>query len=274
MPYICTMILTRKPMPAKIISSIVICLVFAIGSLKAQAKIDFKETSYDFGEIEEGKVAQHQFVFTNTGDQPLILSSVKASCGCTTPSWTKEPILPGKTGHISASYNSTNRPGGFHKSITITSNASKPTQVLYIKGTAVKSTALTPLFSAEELENSAKVEIVQSHLQLGKVQLGSSIPINLTVQNNGKSPLEIKGIYSNCRCLNLMPGKDRIIESNSSGVLELVFTPRAQGEFTYGAHILSNDLVQPKYQIYVTATIIPEQDKSSVVKEAPTKISF
>ena len=259
----------------KIIPSILVWLVMATTiDLYAQAIIEFKETNHDFGEIEEGKTAEHEFVFTNNGDQPLVLSSVKASCGCTTPSWTKEPIMPGKSGHVRASYNSKNRPGGFHKSITITSNATKATQVLYIKGTAVKPAELTPLFSAEELANAPKVEIVQSHIQLGKVQLGSSIPVNLAVKNSGKSPLEIKGIYSSCRCLSLMPGQDQVIEPNSAGELELVFTPRAQGEFTYGAHILSNDLVQPKYQIYITSTVIPEQDKSSVVKEAPTKISF
>jgi hypothetical protein len=258
----------------KILLSLTLSLFMITGSLHAQAIIDFQETSYDFGEIEEGKMAQYEFVFTNTGDQPLILSSVKASCGCTTPSWTKEPILPGKTGHVKASYNSKNRPGGFHKSITITSNANKSTQVLYIKGTAVKSPEFTPLFTEEELAEAAKAEIVQTHLQLGKVQLGSSIPFSITVRNNGKSPLEISGLYSSCRCLSLMPGQRQEIEPNSTGELELVFTPRAQGEFTYGAHILSNDLVQPKYQIYVTSTVIPEQSKPSVVKESPSKISF
>ena len=68
-------------------------------------------------------MAVHEFVFTNNGNQPLVLTAVKASCGCTTPSWTKEPVLPGQSGHIKASYNSKNRPGRFHKSITITSNA-------------------------------------------------------------------------------------------------------------------------------------------------------
>lgn len=240
----------------------------------SQAIIDFKETSYDFGEIEEGTVAEHEFIFTNNGDQPLILSSVKASCGCTTPSWTKDPVLPGKSGHIKASYNSKNRPGGFHKSITITSNASKATRVLYIKGTAVKTDQLAPLFTAEELENTAKAEISQRHLQLGKVQLGSSIPVKLIIKNQGKSTLEVKGIQSSCRCLSLMPGKNLSVAPNSQGTLELVFTPQAQGEFTYGAHVLSNDLVQPRYEIFITTTVVPQQERSSVVKEAPSKISF
>jgi hypothetical protein len=236
--------------------------------------MDFRETTHDFGQIEEGTIAEHEFVFTNTGDQPLILSSVKASCGCTTPSWTKEPILPGKTGHVKASYNSSNRPGGFNKTITITSNATRTTQVLYIKGTAVKLTGLKPLFTEEELKNSPRAEIIQSHLQLGKVQLGSSIPVKLTVNNTGNSNLEIKGIHSSCRCLSLMPGGDLVVEPGSQKKLELIFNPQTLGEFTYGAHVLSNDLVQPKYQVYFTSTGIPRQDQSSLVKEEPSKISF
>ncbi len=258
----------------KYLAIVVVTAFYSAVNANAQALIDFPETTYDFGEIEEGMVAEHEFVFTNSGDQPLIIMAVKASCGCTTPSWTKEPILPGESGHIRASYNSKNRPGGFHKSITINSNTTQPKQVLYIKGTAVKKSQLTPLFSAEELEDAPKAEIDQSHTQLGKVQLGSSIPIKLSVRNGGKSPLEIRGIHASCRCLSLMPGQIQEIAPNSTSELELVFTPRNQGEFTYGAHIFSNDLVQPKYQIYLTATVIPEQDKSSVVKEAPSKISF
>jgi hypothetical protein len=240
----------------------------------SQAKIDFLETTFDFGQIEEGVVAEHDFVFTNNGDQPLILSSVKASCGCTTPAWTKNPIQPGDQGHIKASYNSKNRPGGFHKSITVTSNASTPSKVIYIKGITAKSHQLKPLFTAEELKNAPRAEITQQHLQLGKVQIGSSLPVNLTIQNQGKSPLEIKGIYSSCRCINLMPTKNLVIEPNSKGLLELIFTPTVLGESTYGAYILSNDLIQPKYQIYLTSSVVPQQDKSSLVKEAPAKITF
>lgn len=249
-------------------------LFILAGSCYGQAEINFVETNFDFGEIEEGTIATHEFIFTNTGDQPLILSSVKASCGCTTPSWTKEPILPGKTGHIKAAYNSKNRPGGFHKSITVTSNALKPTQVVYIKGSAVKPLTQKPLFTEEELKSAPVAFIPQSHMQLSKVSLGSSIPVQLHIENQGKSQLEVRGILSNCKCLSLMPGKNLSLAPGASDILELVFTPRTTGEFTYGAYILTNDLVQPKYQVYVTATIIPKQDKSSVIKEAPSKISF
>jgi len=245
-----------------------------INSYSQQAEIVFQESTYDFGQIEEGVVAAHQFIFKNGGDRPLVISGVKASCGCTTPNWSKQPVMPGEEGYVKASYNSKNRPGGFHKSITITSNAASPSKIVYIKGVVIKEKSFEPLFTAEELENAPRAEIIKQHLQLGKVQIGSNLPIKLSVQNKGKRPLEIKGIYSSCQCVSIMPGKNLVVEPESEGLLELVYTPRSIGEFTHGAYVLSNDLIQPKYQIYLTSTAIAQQSKSSLVKEAPSKISF
>lgn len=103
------------------------------------AKIIFKEESYNFGEIPEGPQATHEFKFTNTGKEPLILSNVKASCGCTTPSWPKEPVLPGKDGTILVTYNTQGRPGNFNKTITVTSNAAESNKIIDIKGEVVKA---------------------------------------------------------------------------------------------------------------------------------------
>lgn len=101
-------------------------------------KIVFKESSFDFGEVPEGPQVTHEFKFTNTGKEPLILSNVRASCGCTTPSWPKEPILPGKESTIVVTYNTQGRPGVFTKTITITSNADNATEIITIKGEVVK----------------------------------------------------------------------------------------------------------------------------------------
>lgn len=103
------------------------------------ATIILKEENYLFGEVPEGPQVTHEFKFSNTGKEPLILSNVHASCGCTTPSWPKEPILPGKESTILVTYNTQGRPGPFTKSITITSNANESNKVIYIKGEVVKA---------------------------------------------------------------------------------------------------------------------------------------
>ena len=101
-------------------------------------KIAFSEETHDFKEVPEGPQVSHNFKFRNEGKEPLILSNVKASCGCTVPTWPKEPILPGKEGTITATYNTQGRPGPFTKTITVTSNASESNKILYIKGEALK----------------------------------------------------------------------------------------------------------------------------------------
>jgi hypothetical protein len=97
-------------------------------------KISFSETTHDYGTVEKASDGNCEFEFTNKGNEPLILSNVRASCGCTAPTWSKEPIMPGQKSTIKVHYN-TNNVGGFNKSITVTSNAvDNPRVVLKIKG--------------------------------------------------------------------------------------------------------------------------------------------
>lgn len=109
-----------------------------------QAQIAFDQTEHDFGKIKEGTLATYSFTFTNTGKAPLILSNVQPSCGCTTPEWPKEPILPGTKATIKASFNSYGRPGTFQKYITVKSNATGGDVSLIIKGT-VEPTPVEPV---------------------------------------------------------------------------------------------------------------------------------
>ncbi len=88
--------------------------------------ITFKENSIDFGDIVQGQKVEHTFVLTNTGKQPLIISNVAATCGCTVPSWPKEPVAPGKSAEIKVSFNSTGKVGKQNSVVRIYSNASEP----------------------------------------------------------------------------------------------------------------------------------------------------
>ena len=99
----------------------------------------FTEETHEFGNIPEGPEAVVDFVFTNVGKEPLIIQQCSASCGCTTPDWTKEPILPGKKGSIRVKYTTKDRVGSFNKSVYIRSNA-KSTSERYeitIKGVVI-----------------------------------------------------------------------------------------------------------------------------------------
>ena len=86
-------------------------------------QVEFSEVKYDFGTIKQGDIVDHVFKFKNIGTQPLVISNIGVSCGCTTPSWTKEPVAPGKSGTISAKFNSAGKMGMQTKVLTIESNS-------------------------------------------------------------------------------------------------------------------------------------------------------
>ena len=111
---------------------------FSLNAQDKVAKIEFKSDTIDYGTIEKGSDGKRVFEFTNTGAAPLIISKVTSSCGCTIPKWSKDPILPGKTGEIQVKYD-TNRVNPIRKTITVISNAETPTVALKIKGLVVDS---------------------------------------------------------------------------------------------------------------------------------------
>lgn len=106
---------------------------------KSAPKFEFKDISHDFGTVPEGPEVTHYFDFKNSGKEPLIIQSVTASCGCTSPDWPKQPILPGKSSQIKVVYSTDHRVGPFSKDIFIKSNAANPDDKevfeLHIKGT-------------------------------------------------------------------------------------------------------------------------------------------
>lgn len=97
----------------------------------------FVEKAHDFGTIKEaGGPVSHTFEFTNTGNEPLVIINVNASCGCTRPEYSKEPIKPGKKGKIKVTYNPAGRPGEFSKDVKIRTNGNKR-PILKITGTVI-----------------------------------------------------------------------------------------------------------------------------------------
>jgi hypothetical protein len=100
-------------------------------SKEGGAQIVFVTETLDYGTILKGADGNREFVFTNTGNEPLIISSCKGSCGCTVPKCPTEPILPGETSKIKVKYD-TNRLGKVTKMVTVTSNAGEPTKTIKI----------------------------------------------------------------------------------------------------------------------------------------------
>ena len=95
--------------------------------------IAFSETEYNFGTVIQGEKVSHKFIFKNKGDGNLVISSVKPSCGCTSPKWTREPVKPGEEGYIELTFDSSNKKGIQNKNVRISSNTIPNENVLYIR---------------------------------------------------------------------------------------------------------------------------------------------
>ena len=99
----------------------------------------FDEESYDFGDISQGERVEHSFTFTNNGDADLIISSATGSCGCTVPSYPKEPVKPGQKSEVLVVFDSNGKKGAQHKRVTIVANTNPNKTVI-----AIMSNVLAP----------------------------------------------------------------------------------------------------------------------------------
>lgn len=243
---------------------------FFIHASYAQGVVTFSKTSHDFGNVKEGVQATHDFEFTNTGKSPVIISNVSASCGCTTPFWTKDPVLPGKKGKVTASFNSTGRPGMFNKSVTVSSNAEPNTLVLTIQGSVLtKEQSITP----EQLANSPAIGLDKIAYNFGKVEKGQTVKHVFKVSNTGKSDLQIERLQSACACVNFAVSKDKIAPGEQA-TLEIKFTPRTIQQEKEVVIILSNDLKNPNLQLTLQAEVVESLSSQNLLKEQKTVIPF
>lgn len=118
-------------------SIIAIFMLAMPANAKKEARIDFKETTYDFGQVsvKKGKVS-HEFTFTNTGDKNLVITNARADCGCTRPEYNDSPVAPGKTGKLKVTF-APNGKGHFSKKVTVTTNGVPRKVRLIVKGEMV-----------------------------------------------------------------------------------------------------------------------------------------
>jgi len=96
--------------------------------------LTFAEKQFDFGDIQPASKVNHTFKFTNTGKTPLLIADATASCGCTTPSWTKDAIAPGATGELEVQFDSHGKQGLISKQVNVRANTQPSVTTIYIKG--------------------------------------------------------------------------------------------------------------------------------------------
>ena len=117
------------------------CLTAYVNNLYAQGKLQFEKETHDFGTIAQGTPVSYEFKFKNTGNQPLVISNVVASCGCTTPEYSKEPIAPGGTSKLKVGYNAAAM-GHFEKAVNVKLAGVNDPKVITITGEVVDANAV------------------------------------------------------------------------------------------------------------------------------------
>lgn len=193
-------------------------LIISVAGISAgEASIMFESKTYDFGKInEDAHTATHEFIFRNTGNAPLIIHRAIASCGCTTPTFTKEPIPAGGKGVIKVTYNTTGRPGAFQKTITIYCNDPKaPNVILSIKGTVIPS-ADNPEASYPRVMK--KLRLSKTRVTMLNARTGNIITDRIDIVNTDSKPLKLT--------FKKVPSHIRVVASNT------LLQPKEQGDIT------------------------------------------
>ncbi len=242
------------------------CLVtaFYAGFAQGQAKITFENTEYNFGSfMEAAGVQTTTFKFKNTGTSPLILSSVRASCGCTTPKWTREPIAPNGPGEITVSYDPKNRPGAFIKAVTVNSNAENAVVNLTISGQVEQREKTLAEKYPREI---GPLRAETNHISFAQIKQNSVETKELELINDTDKPIkvELQTIPSHL-VVKIDP---ETIPVKGSAKMNVTYDAKAANTFGFTSHriyLSINGSKDYKNSVGVSATI--EEDFSLLTPE-------
>lgn len=204
-------------------------LAFTACMAVAQPVIVFDEQRHDFGTIpEKGGKVTCDFTFQNTGNEPLIISNVRTTCGCTAPQYTQEPILPGNKGNIKITFNPVGRPGKFSKSIYVYTNTDPERTILRIIGEVTRDEQEQQEQYAYHVGNLALKSL---HIPLDKIIKGRLTTGFIEVENTGESPLtpEIEDLPPHITA-QFVPAT---LQQKEKGILKITYDPDKTGDWGY-----------------------------------------
>ena len=248
-------------------------LMLFTSSIAQQAKqLAFREETYDFGVVDENKgPVTHEFVFTNNSSRPVKILQVQASCGCTTPGWSKEVIPPGKDGFIQASYNPKGRPGFFNKSLTVTTDLEAGPIILQIKGQVTNDEKPSP---ADYPVANGNLKMKTSSFNMGRVYLKDEYVVReFPIMNGGTDDIQFTGKFVNPSYI-LVDLQPRKLAPGEKGTIKISYNGAMKNQ--YGFHsdnvqIESDDKVSPikSFSVYATLEDFFPQLSAAELAKAP-----
>jgi hypothetical protein len=222
-----------------------------------QTKILITPSEYDFGVFrEEGGRQSFDFIVTNKGNNPLILQNVTASCGCTTPEWTRMPIPPGGKGKVTAIYDPAGRPGAFNKTLTVYSNAIPSTTVLTIKGEVTpRPKTIEDLFTFPV----GSVRFQSNQFAFSNVNRDSKKSQEMEIINTSKAAVKVSfDVLPSHLTLKASP---EILQPGQKGKIEGTFDGTKNQNWGYVNDMIKikiNDVVQEDVLLYVSAKLVED----------------
>jgi hypothetical protein len=248
-------------------------MMLATGSALAGPTITFPTKTHDFGTIsEEDGTATYDFVFYNKGDAPLIILKAVASCGCTTPIFTKEPIAPGTSSSIKVTYNTLGRPSTFHKTITVyTNDPDAPNVVLIIQG------FVTPKGESPETtypKNMQGLRLKRTMVPMLETRIGSVKTETIEVINTNKTPINLS--FNKVPKHIELSTSNTVLQPNQTGVITVKYhaeLAKDYGKREDSFYLVTNpkDKLNSNNRIYLSANITEDFSKLSAdqVANAP-----
>ncbi len=262
----------------KILSTILLITIFSsVSFVSAQLgpSIKFATEKYDFKTIKEDDgPAKCNFHFTNVGDQPLKLTGVRPGCGCTTSDWTKEEVQPGKKGFISATYNPKNRPGPFHKAISVETNDPKhPRIILFIAGDVTPRKKTTIDFYPVKAGN---LRFKTNHLAFMDIKKGSVKTDTMKLYNIWDSTMTIKLVnVPEFITYEIIPKK---LKPKQEGIILMTYDSKKKNDLGLNFDrfsMVTNDAINKTKPLTVSAKIVEDFTNLSPEQlELSPKIKF
>ncbi|MCU0420368.1 MAG: DUF1573 domain-containing protein [Cyclobacteriaceae bacterium] len=216
--------------------------------------LQFQEKTHDFGEVEEEEgIITYDFVFTNMSPRPVKIVSVNASCGCTTPDWTKDPVAVGKTGFVRVNFDPAGRPGYFNKSLTLVTDSHQTPVTLQIKGNVVRGKAVS---EKEFPAINGQLRLRHSSFNLGKVYVNKANAVaEFEVVNKGPNALHISEVNHPGYLKTEIP---RVISAGEKGLIKIWMDANARKQWGFvseSIHLATDDPLLPEKYFSVYATI-------------------
>jgi hypothetical protein len=238
-------------------------LIFSLGIYGIQAQdnnaFSFEKKTHDFGRVKEdgGKVS-YTFKFKNNGKQPIIIKNVESSCGCTTPEWSKTPVLPGKEGFVSAEYDPIDRPGAFDKQITVYNSITSQPVILEIKGDVIpKKKEVSDIYRYK----IGDIRLKSNHIAFARILNTQTESQTVDIFNDSDQPLNILADPKSLKDHINIVANPKILPAKQSGTLIITYNASKNPEWDYQVDritLLLNGKEPSGYPLSVSATIVED----------------